>query len=318
MAQVDRGGTSTSPPSPPPVFRWRGGWVTERLYGINDVLRYEGASYITILDHQSTDFFTDLATQKIELMADKGLAGDGSGDMLGANNLAEIVSPSAARNNIGAASAATLATLDANKLAISSKASQAQAEGGTDNANYMTALRTKQAIEEVLTTIVDVTTASPDRTLAINETVYLDVVAQSLVPLNVACGTDEIYEVIGFGTHTTGGDGHTLFRPNNASDTLNHIIRANYSANTLSAGSAATVNTVGLNIGYGNLQSLNMLISTRTLAKRLQCSSVGNNATNYATLMGIVWNDTTTVWSSLGTLSFPSAWTGMVTVRRIK
>jgi hypothetical protein len=146
MAQVDRGGSSTTPPSPPPVFRWRGGWVTERLYGINDVLRYEGASYITLLDHTATDFFTDLATQKIELMVDKGLAGAGSGDMLGANNLSEIVSPSAARNNIGAASAATLATLDANKLAISSKASQAEAEAGTDNDNYMTALRTAQAI----------------------------------------------------------------------------------------------------------------------------------------------------------------------------
>jgi len=150
MAQVDRGGTSTTPPSPPPVFRWRGGWVTERLYGINDVFRYEGASYITLLDHTSTEFFTDLATQKIELMADKGLTGEGTGDMLGANNLSEIVSPSTARSNIGAASTASLSSavsaLDSAKLNVSAKASTAEAEAGTDDAKYMTAVKTKEAI----------------------------------------------------------------------------------------------------------------------------------------------------------------------------
>lgn len=103
MAQTDRNGSSTEAGTAPSRFTWRGAWVTTTLYVRNDVFRYDGASYITLVDHTAGVFSTDLAADLLELFADKGLAGAGSGDMLGGNNLAEVTDAGVSRANIVAA-----------------------------------------------------------------------------------------------------------------------------------------------------------------------------------------------------------------------
>lgn len=102
MAQTDRDGGSTTPDSPPTAFTWRGTWVTGTDYSRYDVLYYSGSSYIVLAAHTSGVFATDLAALKLELMAAKGTAGAGTGDMLAANNLIEV-NPVLARNNLNAA-----------------------------------------------------------------------------------------------------------------------------------------------------------------------------------------------------------------------
>jgi len=150
MAQVDRGGTSTSPPSPPPVFRWRGGWTTGREYTIYDVFRYEGESYIVNTSHTSGSFPSDLGSGLVELMAAKGASGSGSGDLLAANNLNDVDDIDTARANLGAASTASLSSavsaLDSAKLNISAKATTLQATTGTNDDNYMTPAKTAAVI----------------------------------------------------------------------------------------------------------------------------------------------------------------------------
>jgi microcystin-dependent protein len=150
MAQVDRGGTSTTPPSPPPVFRWRGGWTTGREYIIYDVFRYEGESYIVNTSHTSGSFPSDLGSGLVELMAAKGASGSGSGDLLAANNLSDVDDVDTARSNLGAASTASLSSavsaLDSAKLNVSAKATTLQATTGTNDDNYMTPAKTAAVI----------------------------------------------------------------------------------------------------------------------------------------------------------------------------
>ena len=64
-----------------------------------------------------------------------------------------------------------LTTLDTNKLNKSSKTTQAQAEAGTDNTNYMTALRTQQKLNSMRKKFSNSTTSS----LAFTTDTILDV-----------------------------------------------------------------------------------------------------------------------------------------------
>lgn len=57
------------------VPAWRGPWATSTVYGINNIVQESSNSYISVEEHTSGVFATDLAAGKWELMAAKG-AGD--------------------------------------------------------------------------------------------------------------------------------------------------------------------------------------------------------------------------------------------------
>jgi hypothetical protein len=91
---------------------WRSSWFTGREYVKNDIVKEAGSSYICLVGHTSGTFSTDLVALRWELFAEKGSAGTGTGDMLGANNLSDVADPATARANISAqASDATLTAL---------------------------------------------------------------------------------------------------------------------------------------------------------------------------------------------------------------
>lgn len=91
-------------------LNWRGDWLTATSYAINDAFKDSGNSYVVIADHISTTIGDDLTNGNIDLLAEKGAAGVGTGDMLGANNLSDVASASASRANLGLGSAATQPT----------------------------------------------------------------------------------------------------------------------------------------------------------------------------------------------------------------
>lgn len=87
-------------------FIWKGAWITSLVYALNNLVSNASSSYICIVAHTAgATFATDLAAGKWQLLAQQGLPGAGTGDMLVANNLSELTATkTTARGNISAAS----------------------------------------------------------------------------------------------------------------------------------------------------------------------------------------------------------------------
>lgn len=83
------------------VPNWKGEWITARAYVLNDLVRHEGATYIVKVAHTSGTFSTDQAAGKLEVFAEKGSSGAGTGDMLTTNNLSDLTDTAQALVNLG-------------------------------------------------------------------------------------------------------------------------------------------------------------------------------------------------------------------------
>ena len=91
-------------------WEYKGSWTSSTSYEVNNIVSYSGSSYICTIAHTSTGSFDG---SKWSIIAQQGLAGTGTGDMVGANNLSELTNTSIARTNIGLGNVDN--TSDANK-----------------------------------------------------------------------------------------------------------------------------------------------------------------------------------------------------------
>lgn len=92
---------------------WKGEWATGNAYALNDLVRYAGSAYIVKVAHTSGTFSADQSAGKLEVFAEKGSAGAGTGDMLTTNNLSDLTNKPQAIVNLGiSATAAELNYVD--------------------------------------------------------------------------------------------------------------------------------------------------------------------------------------------------------------
>lgn len=166
-------------------------------------------------------------------------------------------------------------------------------------------------------TPIDGTADATDRVLGVGQSKFINVSAATSIPLYVACGDGQEYEVT-FEKQTWAGTAtNASLNPNNT--TYASAISDVYfygSSGTGAASGSATVSTLVFALGTPSFVTLN--ISTSTTRKHTR--SVGNSqgvGITYIFQRNQEWNDTTTVYSSLGTVQLGSTWTGRILIRRI-
>lgn len=101
-------------------WSFEGTWATSTVYKVNNIVTQVGSSYICLVDHTAGTFSTDLIANKWQLLAEKGTAGAGTGDMLSVNNLSDLANPATSRSNLGLGFLATKGDGDKGDITVSS------------------------------------------------------------------------------------------------------------------------------------------------------------------------------------------------------
>jgi hypothetical protein len=206
---------------------------------------------------------------------------------------------------------------------------------GTFAANSDALIPTQKAVKTYVTAngggalpVHDNTSASSDYALAVGETAKITFSAATSLPLHIATAQGE-YEliVIGDASVAPSNNNLTALTANNTNNSWiwGDIFNAPFSLTTGSTGNAPTgwVNSgvTGATIASaGTVIQVRANISTFTKAKAVlsQAQILKTGSTPFQPeINNSFWNDTTTAWASLGTLTFPFAQNGTVIIRRI-
>lgn len=136
-------------------IEWQGVWSGVTAYAVNDAVENNGTSYICTVAHTNQQppnaSFWDVLAEKGE----QGAAGSGSGDMLAANNLSDVVNASTARTNLGLAIGTDVQAADINLDQLASLVLVADRVVYADGANSL-ALSVLTAAGRALIDDVDV------------------------------------------------------------------------------------------------------------------------------------------------------------------
>lgn len=178
-------------------------------------------------------------------------------------------------------------------------------------------IRGDDNFDSAIASLINNSAAISDLSLLVGQSAYLDFSGVTSLPLHIATGDNQLYEMIVSTTNESTYSGAVALQPNNttyASAITNQIISAQ---GTSVAAAATTQSTFTISSANG-MEMSRHLINTSTNKKRILTNDISESATLYYTgQVGSRWSDTTTVWASLGTLTFSVAMTGRVLIRRL-
>ena len=176
--------------------------------------------------------------------------------------------------------------------------------------------------------LVNNTGAGADVSLTVGQTAYVDFSAATSVLLHIATGDNQLYELVIEAAGNAGATNITTLNPNNTTYT-NFFADFGYYSNSTGPGQIAQYSN-GFMIGFnGDPRFIGVKVSTKTTSKTVTGQSLNFNSlpTVISCYHSSVWQssasssgaagDTTTAWTSLGTLSFPVAATGRAYIKRI-
>ena len=168
--------------------------------------------------------------------------------------------------------------------------------------------------------IIDLTSATSDYLLGIGETAKITYTSATSVPLHIAT-QEGLYEftISGNLSTTVANDNNISVLPNNTTYSA-QFTEVGYK---ISSGNSSAIvldaSTNQFNTAWSNAVSANLSISTKTTAKTLQGTVLNkrvNGTTEHFTISSF-WNNTSTAWTSLGTITFPFAQSGIIVIKRI-
>lgn len=162
---------------------------------------------------------------------------------------------------------------------------------------------------------------STDRVLQVGQWAQITAAAATSIPLHIACGDGQVYELTMNGTFTPAAAGaSTLLLINNATlaGNFNRSRTRVVGASTLDGLNSSAADT-GFLLSIDPPDILKATIWTTTIKKGMIVDSYGRDTTNtvYSWHALIYAADTTTPYSSLGTVILPNAWTGQIVARRV-
>lgn len=167
--------------------------------------------------------------------------------------------------------------------------------------------------------VIDLTTATTDYQLSVGETATITYTSATSVPLHVAT-VEGLYELLTSNQLTTvTNENDVTLSPNNATYGTS-IAGLRYRINSNSTTGVDILNSLSIFcIDFSLVLYSKYIISTFMSSKNVNGDGFikRQNISNQINNTNLLWDDTTTPWTSLGTITFPFAQSGKIVVRRI-
>lgn len=159
--------------------------------------------------------------------------------------------------------------------------------------------------------------AASDLALGIGQSAYVDFTSATSIPLHIATGDNQLYE-IEFESAVVGAANVLALSPNNTTYAGALSLLGGDVSSAGSAGGGSATSGAFQMTWAGTPYSVTATVSTKTTLKRMTgLSRDYNGTTGYILMFEMAWNDTTTAWTSLGSLTCTSPITGRVYIRRL-
>jgi len=164
---------------------------------------------------------------------------------------------------------------------------------------------------------VNLSSATSDYSLSVGQVAYISFTNTTSVPLHIATTNGTYYELNLVYNGTSGSNTPVYLNPNNTTYS-NAFTYFQYWVGTPASPGYNVTTISAFWIGESNQGAQSIFISNFTTLKTIRDFEIDEGSGfYYMRVSANLWNDTTTSWTSLGTVTFPQATTGYVLVRRL-